>query len=118
LGQPIDGHFRRDGQHKLLLADLYFEDLEEMVESSYDLARVGYSYLKTPVDVRIGDWAVLRIKNKTVGGATIAEELGRLKAVAPKMNAYVVFKVRGKWYCAETLEQFKEHMKERNNANL
>ena len=26
------------GQHKLLLADLYFEDLEEMVESSYDLA--------------------------------------------------------------------------------
>ena len=89
-----------------------------MVESSYDLARVGYSYLKTPVDVRIGDWAVLRIKNKMVDDATMAEELGRLKAVAPKMKAYVVFKVRGKWYCAETLEQFKEHMKERNNANL
>lgn len=30
------------GHHKLLLSDLYFEDLEQMIESSFDLAEVCY----------------------------------------------------------------------------
>lgn len=66
--------------------------------------RVGIAYLKTPVDVKT-DFACYQVRNKTIGGSEIACELGRLKAVAPNHNAYVTFKVKGKWYVAEALSQ-------------
>ena len=66
--------------------------------------RVGYSYICTPVDVQT-DFAVYQVRNKTIGGSEIAYELGRLQAVAPELNQYVAFKVKGKWYIAESLEQ-------------
>jgi len=66
--------------------------------------RTGHSYIATPVDVQT-DFAVYQVRNKTIGGSEIAHELGRLKAVAPQLNQYVAFKVKGKWYIAESLEQ-------------
>lgn len=45
------------------------------------------------------------MRNKTIGGSEIAYELGRLQAVAPGLNQYVAFKVKGRWYIAESLEQ-------------
>jgi hypothetical protein len=66
--------------------------------------RVGHSYIATPVDVET-NFAVYQVRNKTIGGSEIALELARLEAVAPSKNAYVVFKVKGKWYLAETMTQ-------------
>jgi len=66
--------------------------------------RTGHSYIATPIDVE-SDFAVYQVKNHTVGGATIADYLSRLNALAPTKNNYVVFKVKGKWYLAETLSQ-------------
>ena len=66
--------------------------------------RVGHSYVATPVDVQT-DFAVYQIRNKTIGDSEIAYELSRLQAVAPHLNQYVAFKVKGKWYIAESLEQ-------------
>ncbi len=66
--------------------------------------RVGHSYIATPVDVQT-DFAVYQVRNKTIGGSEVAHELGRLRAVAPALNCYVAFKVKGEWYIAESLEQ-------------
>lgn len=66
--------------------------------------RMGHSYIATPVDVQT-DLAVYQVRNKTIGGSEIASELGRLRAVAPGLNQYVAFKVKGKWYIAESLGQ-------------
>lgn len=66
--------------------------------------RTGHSYIATPVDVQT-DFAVYQVRNKTIGGSEIALELGRLSAVSPEKNQYVAFKVRGKWYIAESLGQ-------------
>lgn len=65
--------------------------------------RVGHSYIASPVDVE-SDFAVYQVRNRTIGGSEIALELGRLKAVTIK-NAYVAFKVKGKWYVAESMGQ-------------
>jgi len=65
--------------------------------------RVGHSYIATPVDVET-NFAVYQVRNKTIGGSEIAYELGRLEALSDK-NAYVAFKVKGKWFIAETLRQ-------------
>ena len=66
--------------------------------------RVGFYHIATPVDVQTAQ-AVYQVRNKTLGGSEIAHELGRLRAVAPGLNAYVAFKVKGKWYIAEDLSQ-------------
>jgi len=66
--------------------------------------RTGHSYIATPVDVQT-DFAVYQVRNKTIGGSEVAYELDRLRAVAPELNCYVAFKVKGKWYLAESLEQ-------------
>jgi hypothetical protein len=50
------------------------------------------------------DFAVYQVRNKTTGGSEIANELGRLEALTQK-NAYVAFKVKSKWYMAESLGQ-------------
>lgn len=66
--------------------------------------RVGLYHIATPVDVQT-DLAVYQVRNKTIGGSEIALELSRLQAVAPGLNQYVAFKVKGRWYIAESLEQ-------------
>lgn len=76
--------------------------------------RTGHSYLATPVDIDT-NFAVYQVRNKTIGGSEIALELGRLKAVAPTKNAYVAFKVKGKWIVAETLGQ---HVGDHGDAEL
>ena len=68
--------------------------------------RTGHSYIATPVDVETKN-SVIQVRNKTIGGSEISLELGRLEVAAPSKNAYVAFKVKGKWYLAETLEQHK-----------
>ena len=68
--------------------------------------RVGHSYIATPVDIETS-WAVFQVRNRTIGGSEMASELGRLRAVVPGRNCYVLFKVRGKWYAVEMLEQLK-----------
>jgi hypothetical protein len=70
--------------------------------------RTGHSYIATPVDVAT-DFAVYQVRNKTVGGSEVAYELERLQAVAPSKACYVAFKVKGKWYIAESLNQHKQH---------
>jgi len=65
--------------------------------------RVGHSFVNSPVDVET-DFALYQVRNKTIGGSEIARELSSLEALAEK-NAYVVFKVRGKWYIGESLSQ-------------
>lgn len=65
--------------------------------------RTGHSYIATPVDVE-SNFAVYQVRNQTIGGSEIAYELGRLEAITGK-NAYIAFKVKGKWYIAETLSQ-------------
>jgi len=82
--------------------------------------RVGHSYIATPVDVQT-DLAVYQVRNKTIGGSEIAFELGRLRAVAPGLNQYIAFKVKGNWVIAESLEQHeRDHgdrlTLEQNNA--
>ena len=67
--------------------------------------RVGIAYLQSPVDVATS-WCVVQVKNRTVGGAIIAEALKDMEPVSPGLNRYVVFKVQRRWYIAETLEQF------------
>ena len=66
--------------------------------------RTGHSYIATPVDVET-DFAVYQVRNKTIGGSEIAYELGRLEALVPEKNSYIAFKVKGKWYIAESLRQ-------------
>jgi len=66
--------------------------------------RVGHSYIATPVDVQT-DLAVYQVRNKTIGGNEIAFELARLRAVAPELNCYVAFNVRGNSIIAELLAQ-------------
>ncbi|MBU1067185.1 hypothetical protein KKE60_05330 [Patescibacteria group bacterium] len=68
--------------------------------------RTGHSYIATPVDVET-DFAVYQVRNRTIGGSEIALELARLEAVTAAKNAYISFKVKGKWYIAETLNQHK-----------
>ena len=68
--------------------------------------RVGYSYLKTPVDLEIGTWAVAQVKNYTQGGAAILKALEDMQKVAPQHHHFMIFKpARGKWVVAELLEQ-------------
>ena len=57
------------------------------------------------MSTRHTEFAVYSRSNKTIGGSEIATELARLEAVAPNKNTYVAFKVRGKWFIAETLAQ-------------
>ena len=65
--------------------------------------RVGHSYVASPADVE-SDFALYQVRNRTIGGSEIASLLQSLEAITRK-NAYVVFKVKGKWYVAETLGQ-------------
>ena len=69
--------------------------------------RVGHSYVATPVDVET-DFACYSVKNRTIGGSTIALELGKLEGLTEK-GVYVAFKVRGKWFIAESLRQHIDH---------
>ena len=75
--------------------------------------RVGHSFVSSPTDVE-SDLAFYQVKNRTIGGTQIAFLLGRLEAVTVeqaitsgliKKNSYVVFKVKGKWYVAESMGQ-------------
>lgn len=70
--------------------------------------RVGVSYLQTPVDVDLG-WAVVQVKNSSLGGTAIYDALKAMEAVTDeKINKYVIFKPRrGNWIVAETLDQFR-----------
>ena len=66
--------------------------------------RVGHSFVSSPADVE-SDFAWYQVRNKTIGGSEIAREMQRLEALAGEKNAYVAFKVKGKWYVAESLGQ-------------
>ena len=66
--------------------------------------RVGHSFVPSVADVET-DFAVYQVKNKTIGGSSIVQELRRLELIAPEKNTYVVFKVKGQWVVAEFLEQ-------------
>ena len=78
-------------------------ELDVMHKLGGSAKRVGHSFVSSPGDVET-DLAIYQVKNKTVGGSEIALELRRLEAITQK-NTYVVFKVKGKWYVAETLGQ-------------
>ena len=66
--------------------------------------RTGHAFLPTP-DITT-DFAVYSVKNRTIGGATILDELKKLEAQAPSHHHYVVFKPRrGVWVVAELLTQ-------------
>ena len=65
--------------------------------------RVGHSFVSSPVDVE-SDFAVYQVRNKTIGGSAIAFLVKNLEAITRK-HAYAVFKVKGKWYVAESLGQ-------------
>lgn len=66
--------------------------------------RTGHAFLPNP-DVTTR-FAVYSVKNKTIGGAVILDELKALEGQAPQHHHYVVFKPRrGTWVIAETLEQ-------------
>lgn len=69
--------------------------------------RVGVSYLQSPVDVDLG-WAVVQVKNRSLGGTAIYDALKAMEAVTDeKINRYVVFKARRNWVVCETLSQFQ-----------
>lgn len=52
------------------------------------------------------DFAVYSVKNKTLGGSAILDELIKLERQAPEHNHYVAFKPkRGIWVIAELLTQ-------------
>lgn len=78
-------------------------ELDIMHKLSGSAHRVGHSYVKTPVDIE-SDFAVYQVRNRTIGGSEIAKEIGILAAASSK-NVYVAFKVKGKWYIAESLKQ-------------
>lgn len=70
--------------------------------------RTGHSFQPAP-DV-VTKFAAYSVKNTTIGGATILAELGKLKALAPERNHYVVFKpAPGVWIAAELLTQHVDH---------
>lgn len=66
--------------------------------------RTGHSFVRSTADVET-DFAVYQVKNKTIGGSEIAFQLSILEATTSDKNKYVAFKVRGKFYIAETLKQ-------------
>lgn len=66
--------------------------------------RTGYAFMSAP-DVTT-DFAVYSVKNKTIGGSTILDELLKLQRLAPQKHHYVAFKPKhGTWVIAELLEQ-------------
>lgn len=70
--------------------------------------RVGVAYLKNPVDVDLG-WAVLQVRNRSLGGAAIYDAIKAMEIVTAKdINRFVVFKAKpGNWIVCETIEQFE-----------
>ena len=78
-------------------------ELDAMHKLGGSAKRVGHSFVSSPGDVET-DLAIYQVKNKTVGGSEIANVLQWLEAITKK-NAYMVFKVKGKWYVVETLGQ-------------
>lgn len=66
--------------------------------------RTGHAFLPLP-DITT-DFAVYSVKNKTIGGAIILDELAKLRGQAPGLHHFVVFKPqRGVWVVAEFLTQ-------------
>jgi len=66
--------------------------------------RTGHAFVKAPDCMT--QFGAYSVKNCSIGGATIADELAKLKALAPEHHHFVVFKPRrGQWLIAETLEQ-------------
>lgn len=82
--------------------------------------RTGHAFVSKP-DITT-DFAIYSVKNKTLGGSAIYDELIKLQAQAPQHHHYVAFKPRrGKWIIAELLEQHHgDHgdvvVKEENNG--
>jgi len=66
--------------------------------------RVGHSFVPSVADVNT-NIARYSVKNRTIGGAAIADELCKSESLVSDLNSYVVFKVKGKWYVAATLGQ-------------
>ena len=66
--------------------------------------RTGHAFLPAPdVCTKFGAYS---IKNKTIGGSVILEELLKLQNQAPNLHHFVVFKPkRGIWVIAELLTQ-------------
>ena len=75
------------------------------------LRKLGKKYKHTGVAYSdnpdlTSEFAVISVKNKSVGGAAILAELIKLEAKASSKHHFVVFKAsRGTWLCAERLEQ-------------
>ena len=69
--------------------------------------REGVSFKQTIVDVSWnGRKDVAQVKNKTIGGATITDNLEKLEKAEPKARHYVIFKCKGRWLVCQDLEQF------------
>lgn len=66
--------------------------------------RTGYAFVNAPdVVTKFGAYSV---KNKTIGGAIILDELRKLEALAPGLHHFVAFKAkRGVWVICELLSQ-------------
>ena len=82
-------------------------ELEVVARLSGSAKRIGISYVSSVADVET-DFARYQVKNKSrIGGSEIASVLNLLEVTTEPLgkNAYVVFKVKGKWYIAESLGQ-------------
>lgn len=67
--------------------------------------RVGYSFIKTIIDI---DWpdGVAQVKNLSIGGTAMADILADIAKSSPK-KGYVIFKAkRGTWLICQSLKQF------------
>jgi hypothetical protein len=73
-----------------------------------DAQRVGYSFVRTIVDVKFGN-AVAQVKNTNIGGSKIGSILEEL-ARSSDGQRFVIFKPasRKDWIICQTLEQFLE----------
>ena len=79
-------------------------ELDVMHRLGRSAKRTGHAFLPAPdVCTRFGAYS---IKNKTIGGSAILDELVKLQAQAPQLHHFVVFKPkRGTWVIAELLTQ-------------
>ena len=66
--------------------------------------RTGHAFVPSP-DV-CTEFGAYSIKNRTLGGSAILDELVKLRTQAPQLHHFVVFKPkRGTWVIAELLTQ-------------
>lgn len=83
------------------------QDVVNILRRKYpDVKRVGYSFIKSLIDVQWED-NVAQVKNRNISGNMIATILDELKKTTEGKKCWVIFKPRrGQWLICQSLNQY------------